>query len=116
MFFFSAVDVTDPVIDNCLDIAERVNAPSVGVIVDYDEPTATDESGIVSLSSRSHSPGTFFPVGQTTVTYIFVDGAGNTATCVFTVTVIRGEPYCYFVILLCRTSATTQFAVFLLMR
>ena len=45
----------------------------------------------MTLTSKSHSPGAFFPPGERTVTYVFTDGAGNTAECSFTVTVREGE-------------------------
>src|SRR4029453_8521280 len=50
-------------------------------------PTASDNCPGVSLGSN-HNPGDTFPVGPTTVTYTATDGAGNTATCSFTVTVV----------------------------
>src|SRR5205085_8282997 len=37
-----------------------------------------------------HSPGDYFPVGMTTVTYTATDAQHNTATCPFTVTVDPG--------------------------
>ena len=62
-----------------------------GLVVRWDEPTAQDNSGVVTLSSRSHSPGQFFLVDTTTVTYEFRDPSGNTASCSFTVTVIASK-------------------------
>ena len=62
-----------------------------GSQVSWSEPTATDNSGIVSLQSRTHAPGQFFVVGSTPVTYTFVDGSGNTARCTFTVIVTEGK-------------------------
>ena len=55
------------------------------------EPTATDNSGVVNLSSRSRAPGSFFVVGSTDVTYVFVDGTGNSAACSFSVNVVEGR-------------------------
>lgn len=57
----------------------------------FAEPTSTDNSGVVSLQQRSHAPGSFFMIGATVVTYIFVDAAGNTAECTFTITVVEGK-------------------------
>ncbi len=85
------MDTTPPVIACTGNIAETVNFGQGGTTVNYVEPTATDNSGIVNLASRSHIPGNFFIVGTTTVTYRFVDGAGNSATCSFDVTVTAGN-------------------------
>ena len=54
--------------------------------VTWTEPTATDNSGIVTLTS-SHSPGSTFDIGTTTVTYTATDDAFNTVSDTFTVTV-----------------------------
>ena len=55
-------------------------------VVTWIEPTATDDSGLPPTMVRSHQPGGSFPVGTTQVTYIFLDQAGNEATCAFSVT------------------------------
>ncbi len=55
----------------------------------WTEPTATDNSGVVTLSQRTHAPGSFFVVGTTAVTYTYVDGSGNSAQCTFDVRVIE---------------------------
>ncbi|XP_071824325.1 uncharacterized protein [Apostichopus japonicus] len=81
------VDVIPPRVACVQDILETVPLESLGTTVFWTEPTATDESGAVSLQQRSHAPGSFFSVGSTTVTYIFVDASGNTADCIFTITV-----------------------------
>ena len=57
----------------------------------WNEPTASDNSGVVSLASRTHAPGAFFAVGNTDVTYRFVDGSGNSASCTFTISVEEGK-------------------------
>ena len=72
-------------------MSETVGLNIGGAIVSWTEPTATDDSGIATLLSRSHAPGQFFVVGSTQVTYRFVDGSGNVAECTFTVTVIEGK-------------------------
>ena len=54
-------------------------------------PTATDNSGVVALASRSHSSGQFFSTGSTTVIYRFVDGSGNEAICSFDVNILEGR-------------------------
>ena len=54
----------------------------------WTEPTATDDSGVMPIRTRSHNPGAFFAVGTTPVTYTFRDGAGNSDTCIFDVIVV----------------------------
>ncbi|WP_040401415.1 HYR domain-containing protein, partial [Cecembia lonarensis] len=80
-------DTEDPVISDCpMDISVSNDAGSCGAIVNWTAPTATDNSGSVTLTSN-FEPGSFFPVGSTTVTYTATDAAGNTAICSFAVTV-----------------------------
>ena len=93
-----AVDGIAPVIACLDDITETTNLNSPGTIVTFSEPTATDNSGSVSLSSRSHAPGQFFVTGSTTVTYTFVDPSGNSASCSFNVIVIEGKSNCSYTI------------------
>ena len=56
--------------------------------VQWATPTAVDNCGTTSVSSSLQS-GSCLPVGSTTVVYTAADATGNTATCSFTVTVIR---------------------------
>ncbi|HEY0652270.1 MAG TPA: family 10 glycosylhydrolase [Chryseosolibacter sp.] len=52
------------------------------------EPTATDNcTTAMSFSSRTHAPGDSFPVGTTTVTYVFTDESGNATSVSFDVVV-----------------------------
>ena len=78
------------------DIERTIELGTSSVPVVFVEPSATDISGQASLLSRSNAPGDSFPVGVTTVTYIFVDNAGNQADpCVFTVTVNTGKGFAF---------------------
>ncbi len=52
--------------------------------------TATDNVGVTSLT-YSRSPGSAFPIGNTTVTATAMDAAGNSSQCSFTVTVVDDE-------------------------
>ncbi|XP_072013682.1 uncharacterized protein [Amphiura filiformis] len=85
------VDMTPPNIFNCRANPVQVTASSSSNFATafWTEPTATDDSGVPPMRSRSHAPGSSFPVGTTTVTYRFTDGAGNSAVCVFDVIVSR---------------------------
>ena len=84
------MDTQPPIIACINDITSTVATGVGGQTITWTEPTATDNSGIVTLASRSHAPGSFFPVGSTQVTYTYVDGAGNSASCSFTVTIVEG--------------------------
>ena len=85
---FLIADTEDPVISG---IPRTQNASTTGVnsttaIVSWTPPTATDNSGSVTLIG-SHNPGDSFPIGNTTVTYTATDLSGNQATASFNVTV-----------------------------
>lgn len=79
----------------CVDVPTGVSATVAqglpGSEVSWTEPTCVDFSGTARVTSRSHFPNSFFPVGSTDVTYICSDDSGNTESCVFTVTVVPGE-------------------------
>ena len=61
------------------------------VPVNFVVPTATDNTGVVNLVFNTMSPGNSFPVGSTQVTYFFEDEAGNSVSCIFTVTIEEGD-------------------------
>ncbi len=94
LHIISLVDTVAPVISCINDVADTVNSGVTGKTVTWTEPTATDNSGIVTLTQRTHAPGAFFPVGTTEVSYTFTDGSGNSATCTFNVNVIE----CKFIV------------------
>ena len=87
----STVDDVAPVIVCVEDITQTTPLGTGGITVSWVEPTATDNSGSVSLSSRSHAPGSFFSTGSTQVTYVFEDPSGNSGVCAFFVTVNEGK-------------------------
>ena len=78
-------DVTPPVVTCPADISVFNDPNQCGAQVTY-AATATDDCGGATIT-YSISPGTFFPVGFTTVTVTATDNAGNTATCDFVVQV-----------------------------
>ncbi|XP_071841618.1 adhesion G-protein coupled receptor G2-like isoform X2 [Apostichopus japonicus] len=81
-------DTEPPVISNCTGDSSRSIAPGTSsTSVFWQPPTATDNSGDVTLTS-SHQSGDTFSLGQTTVTYTARDGAGNTEQCQFVITVM----------------------------
>lgn len=55
------------------------------------DPTATDNCGVASLTG-SHTSGSSFLQGSTTVTYTATDVSGNVSTASFTITVTDNEP------------------------
>ncbi|XP_072051694.1 uncharacterized protein [Amphiura filiformis] len=63
-----------------------------GMNIEWNEASSTDNSGVSNLISRSHVPGSFFPVGETPVTYTFEDPSGNSGSCTFTVTISEANP------------------------
>ena len=89
LFPSQAEDTGAPVIMKC---------PSFGIVetsdsattVSWVEPTAVDDSGNVTLLMKTHSSGDTFPVGLTTVIYVFADSSNNIASCTFVVRVSRG--------------------------
>lgn len=95
-----SVDTENPVVSCIADITRTVPIVSSGTAVFWTEPTATDNSGVVSLQQRSHAPGDFFAPGTTQVTYIFIDPSGLRGNCVFTVTINRGNSILVYSLLL----------------
>ncbi|XP_072049424.1 uncharacterized protein [Amphiura filiformis] len=57
------------------------------ITVDFPRAVATDNIGIAGPIEYSIPPGSFFPIGTTVVTATATDLAGNSAMCVFAVTV-----------------------------
>ncbi len=62
------------------------NVTSCNNIANWTPPTATDNCGPATVTS-THTSGSQFPLGNTTVTYTATDNVGNSSTCSFTVTV-----------------------------
>jgi hypothetical protein len=79
-------DTTPPGINCPANIVVKVAADATGANVEFALPAATDNCGIASVTATPAS-GSFFPLGATPVTIVAVDTAGNTNSCVFTVTV-----------------------------
>ncbi len=83
----TGLDTQAPVVSGCpSDITLTVPAGTSNATASWIPPTATDDCGGVT-STSTHNPGDSFPLGTTTVTYTFTDGAGNSVPCEFDVTI-----------------------------
>lgn len=67
-----------------MHIYETTTADSVAVT--WTPPTFTDNVNVTGVTSTKN-PGDTFTVGSTNVHYTAVDGASNSETCSFTVTI-----------------------------
>ncbi|MFC3414448.1 HYR domain-containing protein [Algoriphagus hitonicola] len=84
-------DNENPVINDCpTNINISNDQGSCEAVVNWTAPTATDNSGSVTLTNN-FEPGSVFPVGITEVIYTAKDAAGNQVTCRFNVTVLDSE-------------------------
>ncbi len=78
-------DLESPVTLSCSGNI-NVEADGSSAIVNYDEPTFSDNCGIDNIHS-THSSGDYFPLGCTTVTYTAYDVCGNVTACSFVICV-----------------------------
>ena len=87
---FYAIYVSDEEFPTIGDIPNDINISSkIGqafAIVNWTEPNATDNSGVVTVSS-TNTPGSRFYIGTTNVTYTAIDPSGNIADSTFHVKV-----------------------------
>ncbi len=80
-------DAELPVITVCPpDIEVNTDAAVATALVLYQPPTATGNSGEVTVTCDPPSESDF-PIGQTTVACVAVDSSGNDVTCNFQVNV-----------------------------
>ena len=78
-------DNESPTFENTVsNITQNTDANQPHATVTWSEPSASDNSGSVTLTS-DYSSGDTFPIGGTSVTYTATDPSGNTAT--FSITV-----------------------------
>ncbi|OWY20536.1 hypothetical protein BVG80_15665, partial [Sphingobacteriales bacterium TSM_CSM] len=93
----TVLDNTAPVISDCpanITVYSNSGNPlTCSQTASWTEPTALDNcAGAITYTSRSHAPGATFPLGTTTVTYVYSDASANSSTCSFTVTVVDNTP------------------------
>lgn len=89
-------DNTAPVLAGCpstINVTTGVGATSCNAVATWTEPTATDNCTASAnlVWTKSHTSGSVFPVGTTTVTYTATDANGNVSTtCSFDVHITDG--------------------------
>jgi streptogramin lyase len=80
-------DIENPVISCPVDVTINTDAESPTAVYSYTYPTATDNCSASIARTSGFASWYAFPLGKTTNTFIATDGAGNTDTCSFAVTV-----------------------------
>ena len=91
LHFSFPTDNESPIISNMptnITVDTDIGMPTA--VVTWTEPTATDNSGIQTLTA-THRPGSTFNIGVTLVTYTLVDAAGHQSTLSFSVKVTGEE-------------------------
>lgn len=86
------LDVVPPVISECPAHVTALCMDAGGAMVDYLPPMATDDRDGVVPVVCTPAPGAWFPMGNTLVTCLANDAAGNTSSCGFYVTVLSAPP------------------------
>ncbi|MEA1874044.1 MAG: HYR domain-containing protein, partial [Bacteroidota bacterium] len=90
-FDITVLDNQKPVISNCpSNISQSADGGSCTAVVNWIEPSATDNCTIEGnlIWTKSHTSGSTFSTGTTTVSYTVEDEAGNVSlTCSFNVTI-----------------------------
>lgn len=82
------LDIVDPVLSGCFSLLTLNALPGVPfAIVNWVDPTATDNSGSVTVTG-THSSGNRYKIGETMVTFTAADESGNKDMCTFTIEVV----------------------------
>ena len=90
-FVVTVQDIVPPTIICPSNIAINSQTGLCGAIATWAAPLVTDDCDPTPSVTTTFDPGSFFPVGQTTVVYTAQDNFGNPSTCSFTVEVIDQE-------------------------
>jgi gliding motility-associated-like protein len=89
-FSVVVIDEQAPVISGCpTTINTNTDLNVCGATVEWTVPSYTDNCG--AAMTFTHTPGSLFSVGTTTVVYTVTDGAGNVSTCSFNVNVTDNQ-------------------------
>ena len=83
----TVIDNIDPVLTCPNDLTVYGVADSTLTSVSWSAATATDNCSIDTIYSDIQT-GHYFPLGVTTITYVALDGSGNSDTCSFSITVV----------------------------
>ncbi|GAB5553066.1 MAG: hypothetical protein Sapg2KO_26570 [Saprospiraceae bacterium] len=87
-FSITIIDNEAPAVTNCPnDITVNALSGTCGTNVNYSTPTAFDNCTSTSEQTAGLASGETFPIGITTVTYVFTDNYNNSTNCTFNVNV-----------------------------
>lgn len=92
-FTVTVVDNQSPSVVSCpSNQTQNVTPGTCGRVVTWTAPTVFDNcSGATIIQSAGLPSGATFPVGVTNISYTATDGALNTATCNFSITIVDNE-------------------------
>ena len=91
VFCKGSSDTTPPIVTCPSNIIQAVEVGTPFAEINVPQPTATDDSGTVFFVGSTLPGGNLFPIGTTSVTYSYRDGANNQASCTVLVTVTGGK-------------------------
>ncbi len=85
--FISFLVTGIPIVGNCpTSMTINIDEDETSAVVSWIPPFATDPD-VPVVRTSNYEPMDIFPIGETTVTYTFVDNTNLGASCVFQVTV-----------------------------
>ena len=90
-FNITVNDNVPPLVTCPANVTVNNDSGQCGAMVNYPAATAMDNCSMQSISYSQNS-GTFFPVGNTTITVTATDINNNMANCNFSVSVVDNEP------------------------
>ncbi len=91
-FTVTVNDTEAPTINCPSNVTINADSSTCGAAVSFNTPAGTDNCGAATtLQTAGLASGATFPVGVTTQVFGATDGAGNTTTCSFSVTVVDIE-------------------------
>ena len=89
-FTVTVVDNSAPVFTSCPSNIQMSANSNCSAMATWTNPIAQDNCSV--NITGTHTSGSAFPLGVTTVTYTATDPSGNQSTCSFTVTVVDNSP------------------------
>ena len=92
IFYFNSIETINPHISGIPEnIVQNTDANSPTATVTWTPPTASDNFGVVTLSTN-HESGSTFPIGSTTVTYVATDLSLNQVSSSFIIIITGMAP------------------------